>query len=665
MLKLASVGLGSMLFIGVLAWAQSPPPAAGEEDALPFGARARLGTTRFRNEMHYFMVRSRASGMAHFSPDGRFVFSNDSQAISVWETQTGKLKRKFKLAAECLAVAPKGTLLAYGWSATLQVDATVVWWDWQAGKEVGRVTLPPEAAVQQLRFSPDGKKLIGQKDTSLRIWDTDSRQEIKRWEAEGKQKLCGHSADGNLIAVESGRSVFVLNLQTMAKVTLQGVERVAYWVLFSPDGKYLTMRDYSDNGPQIWDVATGKVLWRLPEGSYSHIYSACFSADGKLLAAGGEKGVGLWDVHTGKFLKSIPGLGSVDAISPDGRWLAAGGQAVRVFDLQTGKPVDAGPGHRVGIERLEFLPDVAMIATVAESKGVRLWDSLSGAHKGLIDLDVDWIRGFAISPEGRYVAAGQPGPGDGFLGVWELAGGRKLFKLPGHGVPHYGQFTILQFSPDSRCLLSWGDDFYLRKWDMNTGKALLEKRTIPSGHEVPEEDENGRIGGMDPKGEFHMDDAAFTPRGDQFLLLGGGQLHCFDVASGKETRVHQIGPSDFAARLLSVSPTGTQVAITASRGNGLQLLVCNLASGKTVVDITVPGNYGDARVSPDGRTVAVAGGVKVFLVEVATGKLRLEIPAASRHLAFSTDGRFLITAMPDTTALVWDLALLARGSAKP
>ena len=172
------------------------------------------------------------------------MISHDQSAVYVWETQTGKLTRKFKIAAECLAVAPKGTLLALGLRANEHDENAVAWWDWQAGKEVGRVTLPLKVTPQQVSFSPDGKQLLCRADRSLRVWDTESRQEIKLWEtADAKQRLCGYSADGSHLVISSGNSLLIVNLQTRTKLVLQGAQRTSYWVAFSPDEKSLTLRD--------------------------------------------------------------------------------------------------------------------------------------------------------------------------------------------------------------------------------------------------------------------------------------------------------------------------------------------------------------------------------------------------------------------------------------
>jgi hypothetical protein len=42
----------------------------------------------------------------------------------------------------------------------------------------------------------------------------------------------------------------------------------------------------------------------------------------------------------------------------------------------------------------------------------------------------------------------------------------------------------------------------------------------------------------------------------------------------------------------------------------------------------------------------------------------MAIPAKVRALTFSADSRFLVTAMTNTTALLWDLALLAEAPKK-
>jgi WD40 repeat protein len=70
---------------------------------------------------------------------------------------------------------------------------------------------------------------------------------------------------------------------------------------------------------------------------------------------------------------------------------------------------------------------------------------------------------------------------------------------------------------------------------------------------------------------------------------------------------------------------------------------------------------GPVAVSPDGKLVAVASwqpGAHLRLLEAATGRKVREIEGFRRiihSLAFMPDGKRLISAMEDGSALIWDL----------
>jgi len=634
-----------------LAWAKSVPPLADKDDPLPFGVRGRLGTTLFRHHNNVFGGQLQCL----FSPDSRSIISNDAKAIYVWEAKTGKLQRKFELAAECLAVAPKGTLLAVGLRTAEQQNGFVVWWDWQAGKELGRVTLPVGVAPQQLGFSPDEARVICRSsDQTIRSWDASSRKEIKEWKPGGaKQELLGFSLDGNRVVTKLANTLYVLDRRKGTKHLLQAAREESYQAVFSADGKYLASRDNGE-GPRIWDAATGKLLWQAGDEGLRLISPIGFSPNGKILAASAYRAeISLWDTHTGKFLKSLPGSkdARMGSISPDGRWLATTGATIKVWNLETGNAVDSGEGHQHQIDHFHFSPRYDLLATSA-GDSVILWDVISGKLKQRLPTG-HWPRGLAFSPDGQWVATSDF---DDSVRLWESATGRQIFKLAGHGP--VGGRRLVQFSPDNRFLFSWGDDFRLRKWDVKTGKALLEKRTRPRGLEFPKDEEA-------PLDRFDVfdfcSDCHFTQQADQLVLLSMEcDLHFFDTATGKEARVVNVGMPDLAGGF-AVSPNNKHVAV---RGYEAPLDVIDLASGRRAFSIPLTGGPGNLLFSPDGRTLVGTNNKKLFVVEMATGKIRLEVEAKSRQIELSPDGRFLATAMPDTTALVWDLAVLSAAAKK-
>jgi hypothetical protein len=101
------------------------------------------------------------------------------------------------------------------------------------------------------------------------------------------------------------------------------------------------------------------------------------------------------------------------------------------------------------------------------------------------------------------------------------------------------------------------------------------------------------------------------------------------------------------------------------------LVIHEVATGKMIRSVGDLPDRGVIRLafSPDSRAFAWAGFERVIhLVEVATGKERLRLDGHKGRiasLAFSTDGRKLVSGSDDTTALVWDLIGDVVGKREP
>jgi WD40 repeat protein len=123
---------------------------------------------------------------------------------------------------------------------------------------------------------------------------------------------------------------------------IRSIEAHKGWVRaldVSPDGKLIATGG-NDNQVKLWNAADGKLIRELP-GHARHVYSVAFHQNGKFLLSGDLLGVlNQWDVASGKLTRTFDakplhtyeggqqvdygGIRSI-AISPDGKWLAAGG----------------------------------------------------------------------------------------------------------------------------------------------------------------------------------------------------------------------------------------------------------------------------------------------------------------------------------------------------
>src|SRR5262249_30232716 len=111
---------------------------------------------------------------------------------------------------------------------------------------------------------------------------------------------------------------------------------------------------------------------------HDELWSAAFSADGKVIAAGSKNGtVVLWDADTGKQLTwqqgHRDGVTAV-AFTPDGKALlsASRDRTILYYALPAGAPVQVGR-HEAPIAYLAVSPDGKTLATAGEDRVVRIW----------------------------------------------------------------------------------------------------------------------------------------------------------------------------------------------------------------------------------------------------------------------------------------------------
>jgi WD40 repeat protein len=404
-------------------------------------------------------------------------------------------------------------------------------------------------------------------------------------------------------------------------------------------------------------------------------HTLAFSPDGTRLFSGGrDSSARTWDVATGRPLgEPIKHRNWVESITiaPDGRLAASAGQdsLIRVWDTTTSEELSRIPAHEFWLWSAAISPDGATAFTSAFDDTIRIWESATGRQRQVLRIP-DRLIAMALSPDGRVLAASIGRPGE--VRLLDPDSGRELRRLHGHA---RGVYDSLALSRDgSRIVAAGAEDQTVRLWEVATGRSLR----------IFKHPEDVRAAAISPDGTI-VAGAGFENR-----VGGKGRvIRIWDATTGGQIR--ELRGHKEWANVLAFSPDGKQLAsgghaIRQGIGDGgRDLGSADLSDAIHLWDVATgadlrqfpgepAGKWGDARsvnglaFTPDGRTL-VSGEEdgSIVLYDAASAAVRATLRghlSGVRAVRVSADGRRLVSASTDLTALVWDLGriLEAGGS---
>ena len=273
-----------------------------------------------------------------------------------------------------VAYSPDGQLLASGGG-----DGTIKIWDVKSGKLVRTIDGHPEGVVSVV-FSPDGSKLATNSTKwDFRVWDARTGKAVERIPL-AKETIYSldFSPDGNFIAVLDSDGVNLIDSTTgrMVASLIENSEGASS-VIFSPNGLLLAGCGCYEETVIIWDVRTGGVKFRL-KGNTDMLLCASFSADGQILAAGGnDREIKLWNVHSGILLRSIQTGSEVDFVSfsPDGLLMATAhaDKTIKLWETKSGRLIETLKGHNGFVNCVRFSPDGLTLVSASSDDTIKFW----------------------------------------------------------------------------------------------------------------------------------------------------------------------------------------------------------------------------------------------------------------------------------------------------
>jgi RNA polymerase sigma factor (sigma-70 family) len=508
---------------------------------------------------------------------------------------------------------------------------------------LGTARLNHGYGLNALYFLGDGKTILSEGDGFLRYWDIATGKELRH------QTTSKTSFDDQTVLSPDGKTLTSLNqeiftsdhtdvvrfydlsLGKQTRMVPLPVSRVGLDMrhrnALTPDGRLCAVHGWKNI--HVFDTATAKELWKLPEGG-DDIRALAFAGNDLLLTADRKQVIHLWEARTGIRVRKIDHGAPAEtlAASADGRSLAIlesnrnrgldlrqDGGHVYVWDLATGTrthKLTAGPKR--WCTSVRFAPDGKVLIACyysTEGDGAMVWDMATGRR--LHDFKVpEWAgmphdESIAYSLGGKYLAIGRKSK----FHLWDLESGRRLSS----DITRHAQVQAVFFAPDADRLMT-ASNFTgtLSAWDATSGRLLHTAKLPP---ELP-------FAPIRPP----------SPGGRHVLLFGRDakkrqHVVVWDVQEGRPLQTLTTA-SEYSSFIAALSPDASSVATAfiAYPGGGQRekeaiVQVWDVRTGREIWSLKdrKETNPRELSVSADGKTLFVAG-QRVTAHDLASGEER-------------------------------------------
>ena len=411
------------------------------------------------------------------SSDDRTVAIARDASVRLLDLRTGAVRTaegRHGPSISQVRFAPDGRTLA-----TTGEDGKIALWDVQSAASTGETLSGHAGAIASAQITRDGSTLYTSSvDGTVFIWDLAGDRRLGRPFTTGTgdpgRPHLALSSDGRLVAAgQEDGAISIVDARTLERrdpfpvVTTGQVLGIG----FLPGSHRLVV-----GGPEgylaIVDADRGEVLQRL-RGHRGAIYTPGISADGRLLATGGDDNtVRLWSLPDGRPLGAplrFRKLVSDVQLSPDGRWLTVvvsdeyyDKGAAEVWEVRTrrrvrtlARPDMDKPGF------LRFSPDGKLLVMGYRRGLSQVWSTTTWKPVTRpLAADAGAIDQAAISPDGRTLATGSQ---EGTVRTWDIetaqAVGAALPGLPAIPVVPY-------FTADGKHLIASYETGRAYRWDI-------------------------------------------------------------------------------------------------------------------------------------------------------------------------------------------------------
>ncbi len=609
----------------------------GREEARSGLAREAARPMRFFNRVSIKAHEDEVTA-ARFSGDGKLLATGGKdKTAKIWRVKDGSptgVEMKHDDWVNDLDFSPDAKRVI-----TCSSEAIFLW-NAQTGEMIRRIS-GHESEVSGVRFTPDGQKALSSSlDLTLKLWDLDSGECLFTMSGHEDMVTCLDISSDSSLAASGGwdKSVRIWSLKTGAlENVLAGHGDEVNSVAFDGQGKTLVSAG-ADGAILVWDLTRDfPPPAELPGDS--EIKAVSVGPGGTILAAESSGWIGVWPGGGGEKLCALRGhSGGVEALhfSGDGKLAVSAGAdgAARLWEIVRSNAVTEYRDRAGEISAAAFSPDGKAVASSGQDRKIRV-HFLGRERKDLtLSGHEAPVSSLSFSPRGDLLASGS---WDDSARLWSLSDGQCVAVCEGH---EGGGVMLAEFKDGGEKLLTVSYDNLVKLWSSSDGSALKTYRTRTreiSSARYCEARDVLLVGSCARKEGLRC-------------LAGETSLHAL---AHDEPMGAFAGHAD-AVRCVAVSADGKR-AIT---GGGDSLLVWDGETGRTLRELR--GHKATLRAvdaSADGsRAVSGDDDGAIKLWDLETGACLLtfaghEGPVLS--VRFAPDGKSFVSGSKDKTTRVW------------
>lgn len=446
-------------------------------------------------------------------------------------------------------------------------------------------------------------------------------------------------------------------------------------IVYSPNGRWLVGVGF-DGTVNVFDGDNENSLRTIKLETNGGYQIAINNDSSELITVTGGRVLQSWDLATGDMnreLELIPRgvalLRKVALCAATQRvFITDGKSKIHVWDWKTGDMLDASFGeNEIRIQQITLSSNGRVLAAIGEHK-ILVWN-VDEQRVIMRHTAKQRFTQCALSPAGDMLAVGAEGSR---VALWtDLAGTPRVKVLVGHGA----RVTQIEFSSDSKRLLTASDDRTARVWGIDDERTL-QKLT---GH----------------RGKVYC--VAFHPN-LQFIATGGFDYSIRIWHASPELPIRPTVPHVSDINSIAVSPDGKQIAVGLNNGDvvlrstlengpsrtyndkgnpivsltyikkGALLVICDhtgnvqiripLLGGHVFKEVQLhgPTRVQDTAINPTETELVLARGKTLVVIDLL-GKKPQRIFATTvlnTSVAWSPDGKLMVCGHSDGTISIWD-----------